>query len=281
MAIDSGMNVAEVRELADRVARAASTLRDHARYLDRQVSRTRWPGAVGSRFKAQWWPQHRSNLLRLAGDLEHFAAQARRDAAQQEQASDGAGAGAGPSAAIGGGTIDAQQVWEKGLFVASKTVDIRDFVANFKQIKSLEGFSALFSHADKVKVSGLTALGIGTNLFGLGQATIAGNGEGMIRKGIDVGFDGVGLALPHVALAKTTWDIGYEVGKGIDWLFGEKLGGHDSFINSVVQHQYGGQITPSTNLDHRYDGWSGFATWVGDNAAHTGNAVSTLWRKVF
>lgn len=283
MVIDHGMNIAEVRSLADQVTAAAKRVRDHARVLDRLVTRAHWGGPVGTKFKSQWWPQHRANLLRIAGDLEHFAAQARSDANQQEGVSDGRSAGAGPTAAAAatGQPIDFQKAWEKGLFYTSHASDTLAFIKDFKAVSKLSGFADLFERAGAVKVPGLTALGIGTNLFGLGQAAIAGNGDGMIRKGIDVGFDGVGLALPTVALAKSTWDVGYEVGKGVDWFFGEKLGGHESFINSVVQQQYGGQITPSSDIGQRYDGWSGFGTWVSDNAVNTGSAVSSLWRKVF
>jgi hypothetical protein len=120
-------------------------------------------------------------------------------------------------------------------------------------------------------------------MFNLFDHVAHGDVNASIRSGIDVGFDIGGLAVPQVGLAKAAWDVGWQVGKGIDWLVGEKLGGHQAFIDSVIHDQYGGSLSPSEadDLAHRYDGWSGFGNFAADSTRGTVNTATSLFKKVF
>jgi uncharacterized protein YukE len=295
MSIDQGQNVAEVRDLANSLRQAADKVDQYGVQLAKLVDRSNWVGPAGAKFKQQWWPQHRSSLRRLAGDLRTFADQATKQADEQQRASDAGGvsgssggfasAASGASGAMGNWIThgDWNDLMDKTLFFGGKAVDLESFIKNFKSIKQLEGLGDLFKVADKASIGPLSVLSTGWDIKNLFNAVSQGSVDGSVRKGIDVGFDLVGTKVPQVALAKGAWDVGWQVGKGIDWFFGEHLGGHQAFSDSVVATHYGGTLTSAEADDyaHRYDGWSGFGHFVGDNVTETGNAAKGLWKKVF
>jgi hypothetical protein len=104
----SGMNLAEVRHLADQLNRAAEQLRTSVSIVDGRVHGSSWAGHDADQFKHSWWPGHRQLLLHAADSLQGLAASARNNADEQERASGAsahpsAGQGVGPIAAVAGG----------------------------------------------------------------------------------------------------------------------------------------------------------------------------------
>jgi hypothetical protein len=103
----SGMNLAEVRHLADQLNRAAEQLRTSVSIVDGRVHGSSWAGHDADQFKHSWWPGHRQLLLHAADSLQGLAASARNNADEQERASTSngtssyGGAQAGASADVG------------------------------------------------------------------------------------------------------------------------------------------------------------------------------------
>ncbi len=87
MAVTHGMNVEEVRRLGSQLKSVSEQINDIVRRLNAQVGSTSWVGPDASRFKDQVWPEHRSQLARVSGDLQSFGQTAMSNAAEQEQAS--------------------------------------------------------------------------------------------------------------------------------------------------------------------------------------------------
>lgn len=287
MTIDQGMNIGEVRQLADDLARAADALSRHAAALDRLVAGSRWVGATGARFKNDWWPQHRRALLQTSADLNGYSQSARNNAAEQQTASQATGAGATAGGWVSPGASQREIDWHdlagRSIFYGGKIVDLEAFIRDFKHIRQLKGFTDLFKKATPVKLGAMGAIGAGWDIYHLFDRVSKGSVDGSIRSGIDVGFDIGGLAFPQVGLAKGAWDVGWQVGKGIDWVIGDKLGGHQAFIDSVVIDRYGGSLSGSEaeDLAHRYDGPKGFGYYLGDNVRNASNAAKSLWKGVF
>lgn len=110
MTINAGMNVAEVKALAEHLKSAAGQLDGIMQQLNSKVSSTSWVGPDASKFKNDWWPGHRNRLQQLRTDLEGFGQSAHNNATDQENASsahDGGGASAAPGGVVGtGGSTD-------------------------------------------------------------------------------------------------------------------------------------------------------------------------------
>lgn len=277
MAIDKGMNIAEVRALGTTLQTTADKIDGQLRVLDQLVKRAAWSGPIATSFKIQWWPGHRAAMARMAAELREFSRSAQVNADEQNTASATAGvAGAGGSWAEGHagivGAID-------GTLFAG---ELYGFAGDFKNLAKIKGLQGLFRPAEKLALP-LAILGTGWDAFKLFDAVSAGNLDSGIRSGIDVGLDIGSFVVPEVGLAVAAWDVGWEVGKGLDWIFGEQLGGHQAFIDSVIDDQYGGSLSLSEadDLAHRYDGWSGFGNYAFDGANATVDAAESLFKKVF
>jgi uncharacterized protein YukE len=276
------MNLAEVQRLAKEFDRAASSLRSVGQVIDRALPTLPWAGRSVELFR-QEWSSGRKLLNDSAQSLSGLSVAIMRNWQAQSDKSDGGSNTAFPISFGSGPNWNMRETFENGLFYGNKLNDLHDFIGDFSDLRKLDAFHGLFQHADDIKLGPLAALGTGWDTYNLFDNVKNGSWDGSIRSGIDVGFDIGGLAFPQVGLAKGAWDVGYQVGKGIDWVFGEKLGGHQAFIDSVVIDRYGGQLSPSEadDLAHRYDGWSGFGHFVGDNASNTADAARSLWKGVF
>jgi hypothetical protein len=101
----TGMNLAEVRHLAEQLDHGAERLRSVVSTVDGRVTHSSWVGPQADRFKHEWWPGHRQMILQAADHIQGLARSARNNADEQERAS-GTGAGQ-PTAASGKGWTDA------------------------------------------------------------------------------------------------------------------------------------------------------------------------------
>lgn len=98
MAIDQGMNIAEVEALGATLRQSADNLDRFASILDTLVKSAAWQGPTAIKFKTQWWPQHRTRLRQIQSDVRGFSQSALNNAGEQRKASDSAGSSvAGPS----------------------------------------------------------------------------------------------------------------------------------------------------------------------------------------
>ncbi len=98
MAIDAGMNIAEVEALALTLRKSADELAGFAAVLNRLVTTAAWQGPTAAKFKQQWWPQHRTRVGQIEANIRGFGQSAVNNASDQRKASE-----EGVGAAIAGG----------------------------------------------------------------------------------------------------------------------------------------------------------------------------------
>jgi cell wall-associated NlpC family hydrolase len=91
----TGMNVAEVRHLADQLRHGAEQLRSLVSAVDGRVTHSSWLGRDADEFKNEWWPGHRQRILEAAERVQGLGQSASSNASAQEQASTSLGAAAG------------------------------------------------------------------------------------------------------------------------------------------------------------------------------------------
>ena len=87
--ITSGMNVAEVRHLSQQLRQGADRLRAVVSTVDGRVTYSSWEGPQAQRFRQEFWPARRSQLLHAAEALQGLAQSASKNADEQERASGG------------------------------------------------------------------------------------------------------------------------------------------------------------------------------------------------
>ena len=85
--ISHGMNVAEVQELGNKLKIAATQIHDMIGMLNGKVANTSWVGPDASKFKNDWWPQHRTHLQSMQNDLNGFGQSALNNASEQAKVS--------------------------------------------------------------------------------------------------------------------------------------------------------------------------------------------------
>lgn len=86
MAISTGMDVGQVRQLATQMSNAASKLTELAAGLGNQLGSTPWEGADKQAFVGAWNSMDQT-IKRVSGMLEETGSRLRDEATQQEQAS--------------------------------------------------------------------------------------------------------------------------------------------------------------------------------------------------
>lgn len=87
-AVDAGMNIAEVEALGATLRQSADNLARYASMLDTLVRSAAWQGSTATKFKTQWWPQHRTRLSQIQGDIRGFGQSALNNATEQRKASE-------------------------------------------------------------------------------------------------------------------------------------------------------------------------------------------------
>jgi uncharacterized protein YukE len=83
------MNVAEVKDLGHRLQAISKQITDTVNALNTKVNNTSWVGPDATKFKNDWWPQHRQHLQKMVHDLEEFGRTATKNANDQENVSRG------------------------------------------------------------------------------------------------------------------------------------------------------------------------------------------------
>ena len=69
VAVTHGMNVDDVEATGRALQARAADIEVLIRDVDRQVGSTSWVGPDAERFKNQWWPEHRRNLVARAKEI--------------------------------------------------------------------------------------------------------------------------------------------------------------------------------------------------------------------
>jgi len=87
MALTHGMNVEEVRQLGQHLQASKGTIENLIREIEGKVNGAGWQGPDATRFKTEWWPQHRTQLNKIADDLHGFGQSALNNAQEQENVS--------------------------------------------------------------------------------------------------------------------------------------------------------------------------------------------------
>lgn len=85
--ISHGMNIGEVRDLAGKLKQISQEINGMVNMLNGKVNSTSWVGPDATKFKSDWWPQHRQHLQKMATDLDGFGQSALNNATEQENVS--------------------------------------------------------------------------------------------------------------------------------------------------------------------------------------------------
>ncbi|NNN22403.1 MAG: hypothetical protein HKL80_10440 [Acidimicrobiales bacterium] len=84
-----GMDVDQVRQLANQMSQAAGEIESLSAQLTSALNSTQWVGPDQQRFMSEWTSQHSPNLRNVCQGLHQAAQLAIQNANQQEQASTG------------------------------------------------------------------------------------------------------------------------------------------------------------------------------------------------
>lgn len=85
--ISHGMNVQEVKDLGAKLKDISKQINDMVNLLHGKVNNTSWVGPDATKFKNDWWPQHRTHLQKMVQDLDGFGQSALNNASEQEKVS--------------------------------------------------------------------------------------------------------------------------------------------------------------------------------------------------
>ena len=84
-----GADVEQLRQLGSRLQQGASEIETQKNNLTKLLHGTDWKGPDADAFKRQWDGEHTSLLTRVAEALKDAGNQAKKNAEQQSQASNG------------------------------------------------------------------------------------------------------------------------------------------------------------------------------------------------
>lgn len=85
--ISHGMNVGEVKALGNQLKSISNDINSAINLLNGKVNNTSWVGPDATKFKNDWWPQHRQHLQKMVTDLNGFGQSALNNASEQENIS--------------------------------------------------------------------------------------------------------------------------------------------------------------------------------------------------
>jgi uncharacterized protein YukE len=89
MAQFTGMDIAQVRSLAQQMNHAAGEIQQLAQSLTAKLQGTAWVGPDRERFLSDWSGHHQQQLNQVVQALHDAAQRATANASEQEQASNG------------------------------------------------------------------------------------------------------------------------------------------------------------------------------------------------
>ena len=142
------MDVDEVRRLGQRLQTMSTSIDQIRNDLDRLVGRTTWVGPTAERFKYQWWPTNRAQLLHLSQAVHGLGQSALNNAAEQERIS---GAGTVRGSLSSGGFASAGFL---------KWVSDNNVVGGLRVIQSIAGLADDVKGAYYATMIGLTGIGM-------------------------------------------------------------------------------------------------------------------------
>ncbi|MDO4783627.1 MAG: WXG100 family type VII secretion target [Propionibacteriaceae bacterium] len=89
MAITHGMNVEQVKQIANKLDREAQQIETIMQHVDSHIREAleAWKGPDSKQFSQLWEGQHRPQLRKLKADLENLAKKARTNASAQTSTS--------------------------------------------------------------------------------------------------------------------------------------------------------------------------------------------------
>jgi hypothetical protein len=283
------MNVAEVRQLADRLGHAAEGLRAIVGTIDGRISHTSWHGPDAERFR-YWWPGHRQLVLAAADHLQGLGHSARNNADEQERASGAAGSSSAGSGFVGSAFVGGsgwQQAAGAALGVAAglagRALDlggqfVRGLDGMYSPIGSALGFtdiadwkilrdpnlpiSRLFSDlagdsAVKFIGGGLTGISVAAGLYDVYQDFQRGDVFEGVLDGIDTAADPFKTKSPVSYLAvvgiETYTDVA-RAAREVDWTPPWETT-YGQYMNPFVAKNWTETILPGA-ADGLKQGWS-------------------------
>ena len=83
----TGMDIIEVRSLAQQLNNASQEIQQLAQQLTTRLQNTPWVGADRERFVSDWESQHRQGLQQVVSALQHASQLATQNASEQENVS--------------------------------------------------------------------------------------------------------------------------------------------------------------------------------------------------
>jgi hypothetical protein len=84
-----GADVEQLRQLGSKLQAGASEIETQKSNLTKVLSATDWKGPDADKFRQEWSGQHTTMLTKVAEALKEAGGQAKRNAEQQSQASQG------------------------------------------------------------------------------------------------------------------------------------------------------------------------------------------------
>ena len=85
----TGMDIAGVRQMATQMDTSAGEIEQLTAKLTGVLNGTQWEGPDAAQFRSEWEGQHTATLRQLSERLRQVCNQARKNADEQEQASNG------------------------------------------------------------------------------------------------------------------------------------------------------------------------------------------------
>lgn len=209
-----GMDVTAVEQAARDLKAKAAEIGSLVGQVDRHVAALSaiWEGRDAHQFRAQTWPTHKRELQAVQRAVEELGEIARRNAAEQREASMGAGAslhagaGAGGVPSSNGATLNGTQGWndywshEYGLGWSRE-----DLAAMVPFVGSVQKYSDRFIEINSAAARGGTTYAEWSNLFLDASSEVIGKlgPKGYIAK---VGIESTRLAVDK-AVNEVDWSL--------------------------------------------------------------------------
>ncbi|MGN6696370.1 MAG: hypothetical protein ACTHN0_19485 [Aquihabitans sp.] len=278
------MDPDQVEELGRFLQQRAQRIERIVSDVDARVRSSSWIGTDANRFRHDWWPSHRRQLLSSADHIRGLGQSALNNASDQKRAS----AAGGSPARTGGSTIGQAA---RGTGDAALDQRLQDLLSSAKDLETIRSVYKLtqgeLDEAVKLLKNGGVATKSSLPIVGILLSTADvglnanqhgwGDGRTMFAE-----VDGaMGVILTPIPGGGVAWTIGTKVGEGaahgIDWVSqattGDTYAGH--VVTGALNRAAGGdfnslsvdeQARVATEVSQRYEGWSGLGNFIWDAA---------------
>lgn len=280
-----GMDLAAVEELGRFLQAQADAFDLIVWQVDALVRSTSWVGADADRFRHDWWPSHRGQVLDAAERVRGLGQSALNNASEQADVSgvtsrEGASApGRGSGAGGANGDTFNSVDWSLAPAALAAVLGFAPSIADVAEIFGTDThlINRLASRpgaAQARRILGWAGWGAGVANSGWQLAEAVESGDGIeITKKVVGGVVAVGSAHPYVAIGATIWDVDYflaEQAVGAADRAG-LLGGTDDFQSHMYRELYGTERPSVSQLEdfgQRYDGLAGQGRYAADVFGH-------------